>query len=425
MAEVKAFRGIRFNPEKVKLDQVVAPPYDVINPQETDALYDQDPHNCIRLILNRDEDRYTSSAKFWTQWQNENVLMRDDKPTIYNYHQTFTTDAGTFTRRGFIAAVKLHPFNEGVVLPHEKTLSGPKKDRLALMKACSAQLSQVFVGYEDENGAIQGALDAQTENLCELNSEDGVSHSVGLVTDEATVAQVTKALADKQLFVIDGHHRYETAIAYRDHLIENSDVITDASAQYGMLFLTDVNDPGLQVLATHRIPHDVENYNSDEFLENLKKEFNVESTDNNAVEALATLPADRNGFVVVDPNWATPMLVTAKDNASLRGTLEGPEPVKKLDVAVLHQAILHRILGITPEMQAAKTHISYCSHLDQVADVVAKDNHHVAFYLRPTPVQAVLECARESARMPQKSTFFFPKILSGLVFNPISTSETL
>jgi uncharacterized protein (DUF1015 family) len=444
MAKIRPFRGIRYNtdlftPEAIS--QLVAPPYDVIDDEELRAYYARHRHNVVRMDLNiiRDTDhaennRYTRARRHFVDWLARGVLRVEAEPALYVHYQDFALVDGTrVTRRGFIGLVELAQYSEGVVLPHEFTLRGPKVDRLELMKQTECNLSNVFLLYEDPQQQVDtllaSAIDLSKPDLA-IETEDGVSHRVWSVRDEAVIGAVATALRDQALLIADGHHRYETALAYRDFRREVAEEpVTDAPYEYVMSFMVNMSDPGLQVFPTHRVVHDVASFD----LAALKAK--IAAAPGFSIEAVAGLDA-RDGLalraylaeagmrapslLLLAPGDAQAHLIQFSGDVHHAGfDAETPAEVRVLDVAILHELILDRLLGIDRAAQEAKTNLHYMKKLDEALAAADSTANQAVFLMNPTPVAQVDAVCRSGGKMPQKSTFFYPKILTGLVINPL------
>lgn len=443
MAEIKPFRGIRFNPERFDneaMADLVAPPYDVIDPHEQDALYERHPNNIVRLDLNRirpsddaDNNRYTRSRRHLMDWLGRGVLRVEDRPALYVHVQDFTDEAGNrYSRRGFVGLTRLHEYSEGVVLPHERTLKGPKIDRLDLMKATECNLSQVFFLYDDPEGKVDRLLGGPPEgaDVVDITTEDGIRHRMWAVVDEAIHEQVAAAMADRPLLIADGHHRYETALAYREfrrRVAEEPD--SDALYEYAMGFMVNLHDPGLQVFPTHRVLHSLSDFDFGRLRAALEAAdyFDVEELDAELAsrpaelqETLAHAGAKGPSFVLLSQHAQTPLLVrfTGDTNSPIFDA-ETPGEVRELDVAILHEGIIDRLLGVDKQAQEAQTNLTYLKRLDETLEAAKKADNQLVVLMNPTPVDQVNRVCLSGGKMPQKSTYFYPKILSGLVINPL------
>jgi uncharacterized protein (DUF1015 family) len=442
MAEIKPFFGIRYDRAQFddqEIARLVAPPYDVIDDAEQDALYEQHRYNVIRLDLNRikeadhsEDNRYTRSRRHLMDWIARGVLKVEGHQAIYSHVQEFNDESGRrHTRRGFIALTRLADYEERIVLPHERTLSGPKVDRLELMKATECNLSQVFFLYDDAERKADALLFDETRPLyiIDIETEDGVRHKFWPVFDEEIHRMVAAQLADKPLLIADGHHRYETALAYRNfrrEVAEEPD--PDAFYEYTMGFFVNVHDPGLEVFPTHRVVHGVEGFDYADLTARLKASplFAIEALEQDPFADLAGLKqtlaqaGDAHPSFVLASRGQTPLLVkfVGDESADIFDD-ETPAEVRRLDVAVLHEGIIDRILGISKQAQEAKTNLKYIKGLKPAVDAIDEDGHQLVVLMNPTPVAQVSEVCLSGGKMPQKSTFFYPKILSGWVINPL------
>ena len=436
MPEIALIKGILYDPTKVKVEKVIAPPYDVISPEDREQLEALDPHNCVRLILPQGagDERYDAAAALLQAWRDEGVLKRDVRPAIYRYHQVFKIaelGARRFTRRGIICAVRLHDYGDKVVLPHERTLRGPKEDRLKLMRATRAHFSQIFGLYRDPSLQTDQAfsgIDGRPPDL-EGATADGTLHRLWRVNDRETIAQIGKTLGPMKVYIADGHHRYETMIALRDELraAAGGNVGSRASSEYATFFLTNMSDPGLVVLPTHRLVHSLQSFDKTSFLDRVKDHFQVTPMAGVAanVQQLKTIIHDsgrtRPTFAAVLPGDDTAYVLSLQTDPRL----PMHRSVATLDVTLLHSSILERVLGIDREAQDAQRNITYVKDTADALARVARGEAQVGFILNPTPVEHVLDVADHGQTMPQKSTFFYPKIASGLVINPINPDEDL
>jgi uncharacterized protein (DUF1015 family) len=437
MAEIAAFRGIVYDTRRVDGSRVLAPPYDVIDDTQRVSLAAKDPYNCVRLILPEgDGDRkYESAKQTLAAWQRQGVLARDARPAIYRYHQIFTSPelgSNPVTRRGFIAAVRLHPFDERVILPHERTLAGPKIDRLKLWDACQTHLSQIFTLYSDPAQETDRAfLRAERERpVIDGTTDDGTRHIMWRVEDREVIGQVARVIAPLKLYIADGHHRYETMLALRDRIRERAggDLPSRSTANFGALFLANMDDRGLIVLPTHRLVHDVAGFDRDAVIKGISEWFEVvpgpAAREAGPVRsALTTAGHKRPALGMVFPGEDRVSLIQLRDG--VKTPVAGAPAVQQLDVSLLHQLILERVLGIDRAAQEAKTNLDYIKDTQQALDRARDGEGQVLFLMNPTPVSQVRDVADSGEVMPQKSTFFHPKIASGVVLNPIAASELL
>lgn len=435
MADIRPFRAIRYNPSKIAdMRQVVTPPYDVIDARLQDKLYARHPHNFVRLDLAKVEPhnddklaRYRSSSATLKRWLEEGVLQRDERPALYVYHQRFAADGQEVLRKGFICTVRVHDYKERVVLPHERTLKGPKIDRLELMKATNTQMSQIFLLYNDPQQAIDGALDSSCAGApdIDITTEDGIQHQLWVVSDEAVTGEVQQLLANEKLLIADGHHRYETALAFRD--LEAGDG-SDRPRDFTMAYLANAADPGLLVWPTHRSVHSLEHFDFSAWLEKIRPYFHAEDLGNiSRDELLPKLEAhkDTPSFIVLRKDGAGQRTILLRLNLSAAegelNKLDCVESARLLDVTVLHDFVLAQLTGVSLEAQAAKTNIRYPRFMDEVFEELEQDETELVFLMNATPIEKIRRVCVDGGFMPQKSTYFYPKVLSGLVVNDLSS----
>jgi uncharacterized protein (DUF1015 family) len=429
MAEIAAFRGILYSKSAGPAEKLLAPPYDVISPAERTALSALDPHNCVRLILPEGDGdtKYTRAAHDLRAWLGEGILERDAEPALYRYHQTFTAEGRTATRTGFICRIRLHKFSEGVVLPHERTLAGPKADRLKLKRACRAHLSQVFGLYSDPERKSDEPFAELVKSapLLDGTTTDGVRQQLWRLTDSVAQRQVAELLKDKKVYIADGHHRYETMLALRDELRAESGGNPRSSVEYGTIFLANMDDPGLLVFPTHRVVHGLPSFDRGVVLAKARQFFTVEEegvTDAAAVRAkLAEKGRSSPTFVMVTGERLAWMSLKKDVDLQRVESLKGPAVLRTLDVTLLHALMIEQILGIDREAQAAQTNLRYVK--DTGMALTEAKNAQAVFVMNPTKVHEVKAVADAGEVMPQKSTFFYPKLASGLVINPLDPAE--
>jgi uncharacterized protein (DUF1015 family) len=436
VADIAPFRGILFDPSRVDGAKVFAPPYDVIDPDERARLAAADPHNVVRLILPEGEQKYAEAGKALDAWLASGVLHRDDRKAVYRYHQIFRhPDLGDrdVTRTGFIAAVKLHPFDDGVILPHERTLTGPKEDRLALMKATRAHFSQIFTMFRDQSGDIE-RLFRKTERdkpVFDVTLPDGVRHVLWRCADAEAIGKLRHLMAPKKLYIADGHHRYETMLALRDHLLAGRDVGSYSAAKYGTMFLSSMDQPGLVILPTHRVLHSVEGLTSQTLLAKLREHFIVDRIEGAVKDpqkvraALADAPQHQPAFAVALPGEADAYRLTLEPTVNTLALGLASKSVAKLDVTLLHNLVLEKALGITPAAQEAQTNLRYVKDTGKALAALKEPGVQAVFLLGAVAVETVKHVADAHEVMPQKSTYFFPKIASGVVMARIDPDEDL
>ncbi len=423
MPEITPFHGITYNPAFIsRFDDVLCPPYDVIPPDMQDNLYAKSEFNAVRLELPKEENKYDAAAERLNTWLSTGVLQQELQEAIYPYHQTFTTkDGKTYTRKGFIARCRLYEFDKGVVLPHEKTLSGPKKDRLQLFIKTGANISPIFGLYADKEKLADQILDDFTSAhapFIDVIDYQDVRNCVWRCTDAAVIEQVTAALRDKQIFIADGHHRYETALNYRNlRMAENPNHTGNEPYNFIMMFITNMFDEGLVVFPTHRLVHGLANFDLHDLLEHLSSYFNIqELTEKEQLQQFLVLhPHSAFGLVAKDKVFGI-HLASDLDKAIPEPM---PKELKSLDVVLLHHLIIGKMLGISPDAQSLQTNLNYSKDVDEVFEKVQCGEAQLGFVMNPTSIQEVEAVSKIGEVLPQKSTFFYPKVLTGVVINRI------
>lgn len=429
MAQIKAFNGIRYN-ERYNEDmaKLTAPPYDVISEQQQKALHDIHPYNVIRLEYgltqgdNETDNRYTRAAAYLEQWLRDGVLVQDKSPAIYVYQQDFTLDDGrTLTRTGFISLVKLEEFSKGVVLPHEYTLSKPKADRLNLMRACKANFSQIFSLYEDSDAKVSYVLEGIIQRPADVDfiDSDGISNKLWVLADQNIIEFIQQAMSDKRIFIADGHHRYETALNFRDEMRAITGKFDgEQPFDYVMMMMIAMEDPGLVILPTHRMIKNIKGLDKDTLLNDISWEFDVQVLDVCSCEistVIAQHEADEMPFFVYYDGRRFYALQLKSWTDVDKALPDKPRAYKQLDVSVLHSLIINRLLKIDEYGAAQQTYITYTRDISEAVETVKDGGAQLAFILRPTRIEQVKAVALAGEKMPQKSTYFYPKLLTGLV----------
>jgi uncharacterized protein (DUF1015 family) len=431
MAEIRAFRGLRYDISRVgALSDVVAPPYDVIGPELQAKLYEMSPHNAIRLELARDEpgddpsrDKYTRAAEALQAWRKAGSIREEDHPALYLCHQTFDVEGVTYTRRGFFGRVRLERFGEGRIYPHEQTLSGPKADRLALYQATGAQLSPIFGLYPDRENRVLEAVEAGLRDRTPLEATDhfGVTHRMWPVFDQEAHTVVQGLMSDRPIFIADGHHRYETGLTYRDALAAEGRVSgPDDPSNFAMMMLVGISDPGLIILPTHRLVSGLLGMTAAMLTEKLAPEFDCvragEGPDG-AQRAWSEVEAhgdqDMLAFgTVADGQWLTARL-RSDDTMDRLVPTQSPD-WRSLGVSILHELVIQHLLAGGGPPQFRYVHL-----LKEVIDDTAARDCDLACLVPPAGMEHVEAIASKLEKMPPKSTYFYPKILTGLIFNPL------
>ena len=437
MAEIRPFRGLRYQAGQVgDLARVIAPPYDAISPDEQRALHARSPYNVVRLECGEAHDddreennRYTRAAAALAQWSASGILVQDDGPAFYVYDQEFEHGGAPYRRRALLTRVRLEDWAKGAVRPHEHTLAQPKEDRLRLLRACRANLSPVFALYRDPQGVISGAVqDAISgRSPVAVAAEAKGRHTLWPLGEERVRQWLAQQLAPATLYIADGHHRYETALAYRNERRAAATSWTGEEAENFVLAgLTAAEDPGLLILPIHRLVQLPQV--DDSILERLRRYLAVEevtagqSDGQAAAQRLLELVAERGrsaaAFGLCWPGERL-FLLTVEDPQGLVARLcpECPGQWRTLDVAVLEFALLGTILGIDPSPIEEGGAVAIAPNAAEAWQKVQAGHYSLAFLLNPVPVEKVLAVADAGQRMPPKSTFFHPKLATGLVIN--------
>jgi uncharacterized protein (DUF1015 family) len=430
MADIIPFRALRYDPQHVSVPQAVTQPYDKINPGMQDRYYSASPYNLVRIILGRREPTdnpannvYTRAASDFRDWRGQGVLRQDSAPSLYVYSQRFTAPGESIDheRRGFIALCRLEDYSARVVFRHEQTLAKPKADRLDLLRATHAHFGQIFMLYED-SGEIESALTAgtQSEPVTEVTDEYQVVNRLWQVSDPGVIASVQRLMRDKKLIIADGHHRYETALSYRDERrAAEPSAGPDAAHEFLMMTFVNLNSPGLVVLPTHRVVRGLASFSADDFQSSSRKLFEVEEID-------PALDGPRAAAILRDKGKSgTTLLAVTANRAFLLSKLRlagaaasllaGLSPRQQaLDVVQLHKCLLEGVLKLSEESIREQRNLSYVRDADEALGLVRSGKADIAFLMNPCPVQQVRDVAFAGEVMPQKSTDFYPKLLSGL-----------
>jgi uncharacterized protein (DUF1015 family) len=417
MAGVYPFRGLRYNPGKVSVEKVVTQPYDKISREMQDRYYKLDPHNIIRIILGKAEDSdsdannvYTRAAAQLKAWREAHVLEPLDKPSFVVYFQRFTIP-GTQEqriRKGFIGLGRLEDYANQVVYPHERTLSGPKQDRLQLLRHTRTHFEQIFMLYEDPEQRIDTALDAAAEDApdIEVTDEYGVTHTLWIVDTPSVLKKIQDEMSSKKLIIADGHHRYETALAYRD----------EKGADKMPMTFFNMFSPALTVLPTHRVVSSVKDFDSGRLFERAGEFFDVEDAPSDAASFRAALIRAGQHRVTIGVSTSSGNRLLGLKPADLSVVMSDlSKKQRTLDVVVLHRLLIERCLGIGEEAVKHESNIRYVREFDAALNAVAEGSAQVSFLLNATKLDQLRDIAYEGNVMPQKSTDFYPKVLSGLL----------
>jgi len=424
LADVRPFRGWHYSPLKVRdLSQVITQPYDKI-PRELQQKYiARHPNSFVHLILPAAPDPYTYSATTFKLWSSQLVLTRDPQPAMYVLHQDFEDGGRQKTRKSFVAAIRVDEFEKGTVLPHERTLSRPKADRLSLLRATRMDFEQIFMLYDDPRGVIEGALTPSGEPAMKATDDYGVVQKVWPITDPAKLATVRKALADKVMLIADGHHRYETALNYRQEMERAGDVPDDAALRFKSTAFVNISDPGLVILPTHRLLFGLQSPKWSDIVASVGKWFETRPIKDSEVESeLAKAGTDHVFVLHVGKNRSWVLRLTDK-SAVEQVIKDHSADYRDLDVAILHSLLVENVLGI--KVADIENHVAYERSLPETLAKVDSFKYQAAFIINPTRADQVQKVAAHGERMPQKSTDFYPKFVSGLLFMDTGATERL
>lgn len=447
MAKIAPFRAVRYNLEKISEPAaVMAPPYDVISPKLQEDLYRRSPYNLVRLILGRikesdgpTDNRYTRAAEFFKTWQEQGVLIRDTEPAIYLYDEEYEAEGiGRVVRRGFLALTRIEDFASGVVKPHEKTLSGPKTDRLHLTKACGANFSPIFGLYSDPCCVLEalGRNAGSRRPDLDVTDDDGVQHRLWRVTDPDIIGKAQELLDNKPLFIADGHHRYETALNYRNLMREQAGDFTGKELfNYVLMYFANMEDQGMLIFPTHRLVYGLKDFDLPALLEALDEYFEMEAREMDLSDAAVRCEARsllqekgaHGHTLALYAGGRTVYYLTLRDPQTMDRFFEdkASKALRTLDVSILHRLILEELLEITAEAQEKQFNLKYVKNFDEPFEAVQSGDFQLAFLLNSTRMSEVRDVANAGEKMPQKSTYFYPKLLTGLVLNKIVDGESI
>ena len=438
MADIRPFHALRYNSSKVSPEEVMTQPYDKITPAMQDKYYETSPYNLVQVILGKpqpaDNDQqnvYTRAAALLRKWQSEGVLQPDSEPSLYVYSQTFQVpgdpSGARAERRGFIALGAVEDYDRKVVFRHEQTLSKPKADRLNLLQTTRAHTELIFMVYSDPADKVGKLLHQDAPPTVELRDEYGVVHRMWKVSDPATVKAATAKMADKKLIIADGHHRYETALNYRNQMREQAKSSPgDAAYERVMVSFVNMDAPGLVILPTHRVVFGLDGFSLYSKAMQVMKYFEVHDlgsiTDvQEAVHQLRQAGKDRTALLAVTAQNA--FLLTARPGAESPSMKDLSAQQRSLDVVQLHKLILEEIIGMSEEDIRSQKHLKYIRDAGEAIDEVRKGAAQVAFLMNPVRMEQVRDIAFAGEVLPQKSTDFYPKMLSGLTIYSLDAAS--
>jgi uncharacterized protein (DUF1015 family) len=436
MAQIAPFRALRYDPARVDVSRVLTQPYDKITPEMQERYYAASPHNLVRIILGKrgredhaGKNAYTRAEAYFQDWRRQGIFLQEAEPSIYSYVQHFTVpgESRELERRGFIALGELEDYSDNVVFRHEQTLAKPKADRLELLRATRAHFEQLFMLYSDPAGEIDGLLKPTAAPEIDVRDEYGVQHLMSRVSDPGLIDLVRSKMGDKKLIIADGHHRYETALNYRNERRSVADTAPPWNTRgfsseippYEMVMMTlfNMDSPGLLILPTHRVVHGLATFSADDFRRKTNQYFSVEEVD-------PSVDATRARGILREAGHAgTVLLAVTADRVFLIDTPRGVGASffsglsirqQSLDVVQLHKCLLEGVLGISEEAIRNQQNISYVRDAGDAMAQVRSGGANVAFLMNPVRLRQVSDIAFAGEVLPQKSTDFYPKLLSGL-----------
>lgn len=414
MSIVRPLAGIRYNLEEVLLKRVVAPPYDVISPEMKKNLQGKSDYNVVNLDLpDGDDDKYMNAAKLYKDYLDKKVLQKDMKPGFYVYEQVYEYGGREYIRTGFVGLLKLEELGKGSVYPHEKTLSGPKKDRFELMKACKTNFSQIFGLYMDKENRLNLVFSEAKKNMPTASAldDENVKNTIWAVNDENNVRMIEEFMKDKAIYIADGHHRYETALNYRDYAREQNNDMEKEEKPYDYVMMMFVNfyDEGLKIFPTHRVLEVEQGFDFSGFMKKMEMDFLIEElSSGDSATAYVNDPATGRAMAIYfDDKYYG---IKAKDEV-----IEHLHPVyRKVDTYLLQEGIMKKFLGVSDDRLLKKEGVYFVQALEQI-EKLAADKKAVGFILKGVDIEIVREISESGLVMPQKSTYFYPKLQTGLV----------
>ena len=424
MALLKPFKAMRFSEGAGDIASLVCPPYDIVSDKQREKLLEKNEHNLIKLELARGENAYKEAAKTTKEWLESEILCCDEKDGIYIYEEKFTVKGKAYSLKGFVSLVRLYEFSEGVVLPHEYTLSKAKQDRFNLMTETGCSFSQIYSLYMDPEKTVSSKIEELSKREADISftDDEGITHNLWCVYDKEDIDFVTAQMADRKIYIADGHHRYETALNFAR---ANAKDLSDDGERinYCMMMLVNMESDGLVVFPTHRVLHSLEGFDAKEMLGRCKADFEL-CEDLPLSEMQPRLDSayekGEKAFAFYSGN-ASFTLLTLKNKEIMKELLpDMSEASQNLDVSVLHNLILERLFGIDKENMANQKNLTYMRDIEDAIAAVDSGEANCAFLINPTLVTEIRDVAAAGEKMPQKSTYFYPKIITGLVMNKFS-----
>jgi uncharacterized protein (DUF1015 family) len=416
MADVESLQALHYNLEKTGgLQDVVAPPYDVIDEELREELERRSPYNVVRIDLPRGDDPYETAARTLSDWREQQVIVRDEGPAVWALAQEYTgPDGQKRTRRGFLARVHVEEYGAGRIRPHERTHPGPKEDRLRLTRATKTNLSPIFSLFDDPANAAWTALGPSTQQApwAETTDDDGTVNRMWRVGDPEAIANIKDVLGQTELLIADGHHRYETARVYAE------EIGGEGPHRYVLMCLVALQDPGLTVFPTHRLVRGLDSSKQEALAEAIRRDFEIE--DLGSAEDLVPKPGDDLRIGYIDAHFQRPFMLKLRNQGVADAALKDhAEPYRRLDTAVLEALVLKGTLAMTDADIDHLEGLGYARDAQHALHLIEGAEYDAAFFMAPTPVERVRAVAAAGESMPPKSTYFFPKVPTGLVFNPL------
>lgn len=415
MAIIKPIKALRFTEKAGSIESCVCPPYDIISESERNGLIEKNEFNLVRLELPVGEDKYNVAGELLNKWLENGIIARDEEEGIYVYREEFNVEGVDYFLTGMICLTELREFADKVILPHEETLTKAKQDRLNLMKATGCNFSSIYSLYNDESGFIKEILDKKTEEspICRFTDDEEVTHTLWKISDKRDIVTIMGTLADKQLFIADGHHRYETALNYKKLEKEVTDETQD---NFIMMTLVDMDDEGLVVFPTHRLIVDRE-VDKQEIIDKCQNDFEMKEIP--LSEMKAALKNGENAHTYALYNGGDDVLLLTLKEGAKRIIDNRSEAYSDLDVSILHSFVLENALGIDKENMANQVNLRYTRSMDEAIESVKAGKASAAFLINATKVSQIKAVSLAGDKMPQKSTYFYPKLKTGLVMNKL------
>ena len=423
MAEIRAFKRLRFTDKAGDISELVCPPYDIIDEEQREEFLRTNSHNVIRLELPKGENPYKEAAATLEDWIQDGILACDGSPSLYIYEEDFVADGKEKKICGIIGRVRLHEFSEGIILPHENTLSKAKEDRFSLMKSTFCNFSQIYSLYNDRGGVTAKTLGQITASKpeTEFTASDGVVQKLWRVTDEKLIESLEKQFEDRRLFIADGHHRYETALRFKKFCAENKIACEDGAENYCMMMLVAMESDGLVVFPTHRIVKNLKGFSREAFLESANENFYTQAISRGEINERMRRQYEKGekSFVLCTEGEKFDLLTLKSIDSVKRALPEECDAIVNLDVTVLHTMLLEKVLGIDRESMASGINLEYTRDEDEAVRAAQDGRADCSFIINPTRVSEIRDVAAAGGKMPQKSTYFWPKLITGLVMNKL------